>query len=214
MDNATTHTKALVDISMFAKGTNRACPVSEIKWFENGVEKSIDCFFRNGNLNGQSKGLFFLCKELGIIDQKTNYKDILLRNLREKACKHPAFNHISVLENFINVFNKENKMDIKLVHVPKFHCELNPMEMYWAYLKYYFKKHNDQSTSEDKVTKRILEAREQYASSDVNSRLFSRFWRITNAYFAGKTYAEIMKEYFNAGTEIKSHRKIIRKDDD
>ena len=112
------------------------------------------------------------------------------------------------------LFNKENKMDIKLVHVPKFHCELNPIEMYWAYLKYYFKKHNDQSTSEDKVTKRILEAREQYASSDVNSRLFSRFWRITNAYFAGKTYAEIMKEYFNAGTEIKSHRKIIRKDDD
>ena len=61
VDNATTHTKALVDISMFAKGTNRACPVSEIKWFENGVEKSIDCFFRNGNLNGQSKGLFILC---------------------------------------------------------------------------------------------------------------------------------------------------------
>ncbi len=85
--------------------------------------------------------------------------------------------------------------------------------MYWANLKFYFKKHNDQSTSEEKVTKRILEAREQFAKSDVNSRLFSRFWRITNAYFDGKTYAEIMKEYFNAGTEIKSHRKIIRRDD-
>ena len=71
------------------------------------------------------------------------------------------------------------------------------------------KKKNNFNILESKRT-----AREQYASSDVNSRLFSRVWRITNAYFAGKTYAEIMKEYFNAGTEIKSHRKIIRKDDD
>jgi hypothetical protein len=33
VDNATTHTKALIDISMFAKSINRACPVNEIKWF-------------------------------------------------------------------------------------------------------------------------------------------------------------------------------------
>ena len=114
VDNATTHIKALVDISMFSKSTYRSCPVSEIRWFENGEEKSVDCYFRTGNLKGQSKGLFVLCKELGIIGQNINYKDILLRQLREKAVQHPAFNHISVLENFINNFNKDNNMDIKL----------------------------------------------------------------------------------------------------
>jgi len=73
VDNVTTHTKALIDISMFAKSTNRACPVIEIKWFENGVEKNKDCFFRRGNLNGQFKGLFNLSKELGIIESSLNY---------------------------------------------------------------------------------------------------------------------------------------------
>ena len=213
VDNATTHTKALVDISMFSKSSNRACPLTEIKWFENGIEKSIDCFFRVGNLKGQSKGLFQLCKELGIVDEKTNYKDILLRDLRERAVKHPAINHISVLENFVDRFNRENKMDIKIIHVPKFHCELNPIEMYWAFLKYHFRKFNDQTSNEEVVIKRILEAREDYAKSDLNFRLFSRFWRITQAYSEGKTYATVMKEFFNAGTELKSHRKITKRND-
>ena len=56
VDNATTHTKALIDIQMFAKSTNRACPVNEIKWFENRVEKGIDCFFRSGNFKRAIKG--------------------------------------------------------------------------------------------------------------------------------------------------------------
>ena len=37
-------------------------------------------------------------------------------------------------------FNQKNNMDIKLVHVPKFNCELNPIEMYWANLKCFFRK--------------------------------------------------------------------------
>ncbi len=181
VDNATTHTKALIDISMFAKSINRACPVNEIKWFENGVEKSIDCFFRRGNLNGQSKGLFNLCKELGIIESSLNYSKISLKELREQALKHPAFTHISVLEDFIRKWNLKNKMDINLQHAPKFHVELNPIEMYWAHLKSYFRKHNEQSNNEEKVVKQILEARENYMKTDVNSKLFSRFWRLVDA---------------------------------
>ena len=51
-------------------------------------------------------------------------------------------------------------MDINLQHAPKFHVELNPIEMYWAHLKSYFRKHKDQSNNEELVVKRILEARE------------------------------------------------------
>ena len=101
-----------------------------------------------------------------------------------------------------------------MVHVPKFHCELNPIEMFWAFLKHHFRKNNDLSTNELKVINRIIEAREEYAKSDIKFRFFRRFWRITESYSKGYTYAMIMKECFNAGTEIKSHRKIKRKNDD
>ena len=214
VDNATTHTKALVDISMFAKSANRACPITEINWLdENGNENRTDCYFKSGSLKGQSKGLYNLCRELKIIDSSISYQKISLPELREKAIMHPAFNHISILEHFITDFNKKNNMDIKLVHVPKFHCELNPIEMYWARLKFHFRKYNKQSTNEIEVVNLILEARKDYTQSDVNLRLFSRFWRIIEAYYDNKSYAEVMKTFFNAGTELKSHRKIKKRDD-
>ncbi len=104
-------------------------------------------------------------------------------------------------------------MDVRIEHVPKFHAELNPIRMYWANLKYHFRKNNDQTTNEQVVISRILAAREEYAKSDINFRLFSRFWRIVVAYSDGKSYKEIMKVFFKAGTEIKSHRKIRKRED-
>ena len=86
--------------------------------------------------------------------------------------------------------------------------ELNPIEMYWAYLKNYFRKLNEQSTNDEIVTNLILEARERYIESGVNGRRFSRFWRIVNSYSEGFSYANIMKEYFKAGISQKSHMKI------
>ena len=81
-------------------------------------------------------------------------------------------------------------------------------------MKHHFRKNNDQSTNEPIVKNRIIEARVEYAKSDIKFRFFRRFWRITESYSKGNTYAMIMKECFNAGTEIKSHRKIIRNNDD
>jgi len=65
---------------------------------------------------------------------------------------------------------------------------------------------NRQITKE-KVVKQILEARENNIKTNVNSKLFSRFWRLVDAYSEGKSYSEIMNEFFNSGTEIKSPRK-------
>ena len=208
VDNATTHTKAYSDVSMFAKSMNRACPVEYLTWIENGTQKTLDCFFRRGDLAGQSKGLFNMCKELNIIDQNLKTSQIHLEDLRKKAAEHPAFKHTSKLELLVNSFNEKYNMDIKLIFVPKFHCELNTIEMYWAFLKNHFRKNNEQSTNEQIVVNLILEARNLYEKSGVNDRLFSRFFRIINDYNDGVTYDKIMKTYYNASAEIKSHRKI------
>ena len=47
-------------------------------------------------------------------------------------------------------------MNIKIHYVPKYHCELNPIEMYWVFLKGIFKKENEQSTNDTIITNLIL----------------------------------------------------------
>ncbi len=109
VDQATTHTKALVDLKMFSKSPNRKCPIDLLKWEKNGVEKELDCFFRRGDMNGQSKGLFHLCQELNLLDPSLNICEIKLEALQEKASDHPAFRHISKLEDEVKRLNKEHK---------------------------------------------------------------------------------------------------------
>ena len=57
------------------------------------------------------------------------------------------------------------------------------------------------------MEQRIIESKSKYEDSDVNDKLWGRFFRIVMDYKAGLSYAEIMKKYFKAGDEIKSHRK-------
>ena len=69
VDNATTHTKALVDVSMFGKSTDTACSVDEMIWYdENNNQQKLNCFFETDQFKGKSKGLFVMAKELNIIE--------------------------------------------------------------------------------------------------------------------------------------------------
>ena len=77
--NATTHTKSLVDLSMFGKVIDTTCAVNELSWIdENNNEQKVSCFFENGT----SKGLFVLAKELNIIPNNMLSKNISLPGLR------------------------------------------------------------------------------------------------------------------------------------
>lgn len=105
-------------------------------------------------------------------------------------------------------FNDNFQMKIKLHFVPKYHCELNPIEMYWANLKWFFRANNEQSTDENVVMNLIIRAREHYKTLDTNNRIFGKFWRVIESYHNGETYQEVMKHHFKAKSEIKRHRKI------
>ena len=209
VDNATTHTKALIDAKMFNKGVNTHCGIEKLSWNdENNNECSFDCYYESGPNVGLSKGLFNMCKELKIIDASVQSKEIKLDELRRIAAKHPAFKHKTKLEDLIENLNMKYNMDVRLIYLPKFHCELNPIEMYWAQLKNEFRKINNQSSNGDLLKANILNSRQTFMEKDTNHRLWSRFWRIIMDYKNGRTYKEIMKTYFNSSDEIKSHRKI------
>ena len=79
--------------------------------------------------------------------------------------------------------------NIKIHYVPIFHCELNPIEMFWAFLKSIFKKENEQSTNGYIVLNLILKSRIDYKNTETNLRLFGRFFRIVERYNNGATYA-------------------------
>ena len=75
-------------------------------------------------------------------------------------------------------------MDIKIIHSPKFHCELNPIEMNWAQIEIFFRKINDQSNNGEFMEKRLLESKEKYEKSEINNKLWGRFFRIIMDYKA------------------------------
>ena len=58
--------------------------------------------------------------------------------------------------------------------------------MYWAYIKWYFRNNNEQSTNDEIVLNLILKSRDEYRDSDKNIRIFSRFFRDISEYFIGK----------------------------
>ena len=47
-------------------------------------------------------------------------------------------------------------MDVRLIYLLKFHCELNSIEMYWAQLKNEFRKIDNQSSNGDLLKDNIL----------------------------------------------------------
>jgi hypothetical protein len=212
VDNATTHTKALVDVNMFNKGEDSHCGIDKLNWInEKNEECFLDCFYTSGPNVGLNKGLFNMCKELEIIGTHVQWKQIKLNDLRKLAAQHPAFKRKTKLEDLIETLNFKYQMNIKIIYLPKFHCECKPIEMYWAQLKNDFRKNNDQDTNGDLLTERICNSRDHYMKKDTNQKLWSLFWRVIMDYYNHCSYKEIMKTYFNSSDVIKSHRRIPNK---
>ena len=63
-------------------------------------------------------------------------------------------------------------MNVIIVHTPKFHCELNPIAMFWAQIKNYFRKIDDQSNNGELMEERLIESKAKYEASDVTDKLW------------------------------------------
>ena len=193
VDNARTHSAKQYDLMNFNKFDSiKKAPYQNIEWLENDETRKIDCTYDDENGLRKCKGLFSISKELNLIpaDAHTSDKQYSLPILRQILSKHKAFTGISKLEIL------GMKYGFKIIYCPKYHCELNPIEGLWCYLKQIVRKRNVQSYSE--LHNLIRETMLSYQSSDLNFKLWKRFWKALSAYKIGKTYEDVLQTYFGA----------------
>jgi transposase len=174
------------------------CPYDSLNWIDdNGNEQSLDLYFQNG----QSKGLKNIAIELGY-ELASNIK---LDPLREILSKHPAFNGGKKLANLAK------KYGIRLIYIPKYHCELNPVEGLWCNQKQYVRVRNNQSFK--KMCQLIKESRKHFVDNGIHLKLFKRFWNVIRGYKNKATYSEILNTYFTGKSKAKQkeHLRISNK---
>lgn len=191
VDNARTHTAKPYDLNLLAKGSGTKCPYDKIEWIEDNHKKSIDCFFVSNK--NKSKGLFVLAKELNLIDQASQSKDYTVPQLRSIFSTHPAFKDVSKLELLGDQYG------VLILYCPKYHCELNPIEGLWCFMKNYVRKRTDQTF--DKMSLLINQSVIDFEQKKTNMRLWNRFWRAIEMYHVGSSYQEVLSSLF--GPKVK-----------
>jgi hypothetical protein len=128
--------------------------------------------------------------ELGIESNDLDGKKLF--ELRSILSEHKAFSEYdSKLEKKAADYN----VTIKWIH--KFHCELNPIEGLWCYLKQYVRKRNDQDYKKfkDLVLNEIIEA---FQKKGLNIKLWERFWKTIEMYGDNKSYEDVLQTLFGA----------------
>ena len=170
VDNVRTHSAREYNISDFGKKTGTKCPVDAIEYVDKqGNVVSVSTYFGSGESKRKSKGLLKVANELQVPVDPT----IKLSELRKILTKHPAFQNASKLEKLAQTNN------VKVIFVPKFHCELNAIEGLWSYMKQYVRKMTDQSFPT--MMRLIPQSRKHFAEKKIQLKLFRRFWRSLDA---------------------------------
>ena len=151
-----------------------------------------------------SKGLLRIAKELQVIPDNTESRNILLKDLRNLVSQHKAFESCTKLERLAEEYN------IKIHFCPKYHCELNPIEGLWCESKRFVRKYNEQTF--DKLNYLIVQSFEEYKKSSLNVKLWNRFWECLEMYNEGSTYQDVLGSLFGAKHKDKvvSHRENRR----
>ena len=170
VDNARTHSTKLYDVNQLGKKPGTKCPYDIIEWNENGVDKHIKCF----DNSGKSKGLFAIAKELKLLSDKATTSSVSLQDLRNLVSTHIAFETCTKLQKLAGEYG------VKIIYCPKYHCELNPIEGLWCYSKHYVRKYNNQSF--DNLNNLITQFFEEYKKSNLNIKLWHRFWKALDMY--------------------------------
>jgi hypothetical protein len=203
-DHATTHTAKLYNINDFRKGEGYQCPCDTVYWTDkdSGELKSLDCYFEDNNGEWKSKGLLRIAQDLGVIPANAQSKDHKLESLKELLMYHPAFENVTKLEEIAKKYK-----NIKIIFVPKFHCELNPSEGVWAFGKSHTRRNNDTS-SLDNFLNLLDETKNIIKEHILCKKLWRRFWNTLEAYKNGDTCLQVLQKFFGkkCRAEILDHR--------
>ena len=105
VDNARTHSAKSYNLNDFGKSIGTRCPVERITYTDNGFQKNLDCYFKNGINKGKSKGLLAIAHELNIsVPQRCTLQELKHLLSQHKAFQN-VFNHaLSRKSNKIQVF--------------------------------------------------------------------------------------------------------------
>ena len=113
--------------------------MDEIEWLdENNNLQTLNCYYENEEGEFVSKGLLKIAKELKLVRENQTVK---LDDLKEICKKHAAFKETTKLEEVAAKYP-----NIKIIFVPKFHCELSPIKGVWAFSKNRNRRYNDLSS--------------------------------------------------------------------
>ena len=206
VDNATTHTAKAFNINDFRKGSGYDCPVERIDWFdENNNVRTLECFDEDEDGEPFSKGLFIIAKELNLIPESSKSAIYKLNDLKELLKRHPAFKEETKLEELARRFN-----NIKIIYLPKFHCEMSPIEGVWAFGKNKVRRSNRLSGL-GHYKNLLNETKDIIKESTLVKKLWRRFWHTIGAYKEGASCLEVLQKYFGSRCKanVQEHRQIL-----
>lgn len=139
--------------------------------------------------------MFAIAKETKIIPESFQSRDINLPELRVLMLSHPAFKEKNThLESLASQFN------INIIWAPKYHCEMNPIEGVWCYMKRFVRENNDQDFG--KFFSLIEDSIKKYEAKCLNIKLWFRFWQCIDMYHSGSSYQEVLHKLFGAKSTL------------
>jgi len=116
--------------------------------------------------------------------------------------EHPAFNNGNT-----HLQRLASEHGFNVLFCPKYHCELNPIEGVWCFLKGFVRKKNDQDFN--KFLDLILEAINEYKNIDLNIKLWNRFWRALEMYQSCASYQNVLEKLFGVKLFLINKAKIL-----
>ncbi|KAF9508898.1 hypothetical protein BS47DRAFT_1384569 [Hydnum rufescens UP504] len=134
--------------------------------------------------SGEAKGLQTVLEERGFDTKGIRAKcSPVCPFENEKCClarifnrQEDVINQVSMLEELIT------KAGHHCIFLPKFHCELNPIEMYWGYAKYRYRGVFKNTFADAKAA--VLSSL-QSCPLDTLRHFINRTWRFMSAYRQG-----------------------------
>ncbi|KAJ3507789.1 hypothetical protein NMY22_g16822 [Coprinellus aureogranulatus] len=150
-----------------------------------------------------AKGLKQVLEERGFDTNGKNAKCApVCPHENQDCCLARILSHQDDFANQISVLEEEiTKRGHLCLFLPKFHCELNPIEMYWGWAKYRYRQEQKPTFAHAKLAaEKWLDA----CPADVIRRFVNRSWRFMSAYrkgLTGKAAAWAVRKY-------KGHRAV------